>query len=226
MASAVDISNLALGHLGELPTITNLAPPTGGAHAGKAAIFYPIARDAMLEMHDWRFSVRRQALAELDLGDEMPPTWEFAYALPTDCLKPRRVLSPDSLHLDLDWERRQNGDVLTAAGDELGQDFKVEIRSNGTQVIYTNAPEAWLVYTKTITDTTKFSPLFVLALSRLLASFLAGPIIKGAEGRQVAAGMYQIALTVEGSRAMTSDANSRQSNAYTHQVPGAISARR
>lgn len=208
MASSVDIANLTLSHLGESPLITALSPvPSGGAWSKTMAVFYPIARDALLEMHDWRFAVRRQALSELDLGTDQPDTWDYAYALPSDCLKPRRVLVPG------------------ADDDSVGEDFKTEIKSDGTQLIYTNAAEAILVYTKLITDTTKFTPLFTLALSRLLASMAAGSIIKGEAGMRVAAAQMQIFLQVEGSRAMASDANSRQAEPYKDRKPDAIAAR-
>jgi hypothetical protein len=41
---------------------------------------------------------------------------------------------------------------------------------DGTPIIYTNVEQASLVYSVGVTDTTKFSALFVAALARLLAS--------------------------------------------------------
>ena len=46
----------------------------------------------------------------------------------------------------------------------------------------TNQDDAVLLYQARITDTTKFSPLFTIALSWNLASMLAGAIIKGDTG--------------------------------------------
>lgn len=217
MASEVDIANLALAHLGEDPAITSLdAPPSGGAHSKKAAIFYPIARNAMQEMHDWGFNTRRARLAELDLDNisegttavyQIPDAFAYAYAWPAGCIKPRRVLLPGE------------------SDDAKGQDFLVETLDDGTKVIFTNAEDAVLVYTQLVTDTTKFSPLFEIALSHLLASHLAGPIIKGREGRTVAAEHLKHAMLTIG-QAAASDANARQQSAYSSAEPEAIAARR
>ena len=58
MASEVDICNLALGHLGDNATVSSISPPEGSAQAEHCARFYPIARDALLEMHNWNFAMR------------------------------------------------------------------------------------------------------------------------------------------------------------------------
>lgn len=223
MASAVDISNLALSHLGEQPLVTALTPvPSGGAYASKCAIFYPIARDAFLEMHDWGFATRRKTLGELALGDDLPPAWAYAYEFPSDCVKPRRVLPPGA---PANLLPPPGGAQPVALDDDRGQDFKVEMTPTGVKVIYTNVEDAVLIYTRQVTDTTKFTPLFVLALSRLLAAHLAGPVIKGETGMKVAAAQMRIFLELEGARAMSSDANARQSNPYTTAIPSAIAAR-
>ena len=84
MTTAVAVANLALSHLGDDATIVNLDPPEGSAQAEQAALFYPIARDALLEMYPWNFALRRTTLALLD---EDPNTqWRYAYALPSNVL--------------------------------------------------------------------------------------------------------------------------------------------
>ena len=45
--------------------------------------------------------------------------------------------------------------------------------------------DAVLRYAARVTDTTKFSPLFITALSWNLASMLAGPVIKSEEGAKI-----------------------------------------
>ena len=57
MASEVDICNLALGHLGDNATVASLNPPEGSVQAQHCARFYPIARDALLEMEIGRAHV-------------------------------------------------------------------------------------------------------------------------------------------------------------------------
>ena len=66
MASEVDICNLALAHLGDSATVASINPPEGSAQAEMCQRFYPIARDSLLEMHNWGFATRRKALAQLN----------------------------------------------------------------------------------------------------------------------------------------------------------------
>lgn len=188
MASVVDIANLALSHLGEDATISSIDPPEGSAEAEHAAMFYPQARDALLEMHEWRFATKRVLLA-LTTSDTFE--WGYAYALPSNMLRALAVL-PE-----------------TASAEDDGEDYDQQLDSDAVQIILTNCEEASLKYTARVTDTTRFPPLFVEALSWLLASHLAGPIIKGEAGRKVAAGCLQTAMAFL-TQAKVSDANQRK----------------
>lgn len=186
MASEVDICNLALGHLGDNATVSSISPPEGSAQAEHCARFYPIARDALLELHNWNFNMRRVNLAEIT-NDW--PEWKYAYVLPGDSINIIAVMPPDA---NDDYSSRfvptdtpdfaHNYSPVIAAGRYSPQPFSVEITSDGNHILYTNQEEAMLRYTCYVTDTTSFSPLFVMALSWQLASLLAGPIIKGDMG--------------------------------------------
>jgi hypothetical protein len=78
-------------------------------------------------------------------------------------------------------------------------------------------------YISLVEDTTKYTPGFVSALSRLLASKLAGPIIKGAEGMRVAEAQLKM-FVMESSAAKANDSNSG-SRRTSDFVPGSIRAR-
>lgn len=196
MASEVDIVNLALAHLGDNATVVSLDPPEGSAQAEHAARFYPIARDSLLELHQWGFSTKRVALALLSSGCS---EWDYAYAQPSDAFNIIAVLSPDASNA-----------YSAGMGAYTPPPFACEIDANGADVIYTDQAEAVLRYTGIVTDTTMFSPLFVMTLSWHLASLLAGPLLKGdvgaAEGKRCAQ-MMQGYL----SKAMVSDAGQRRS---------------
>src|SRR5436305_11802813 len=69
------------------------------------------------------------------------------------------------------------------------QPYEVEQDGQGNQIILTNVASPVLRYTIEVSDPTKFSGLFVMALSYLLASMLAGPIIKGDAGAKMADAM-------------------------------------
>lgn len=79
--SSVEISNLALGHLGVAKTITSLDERSSEARACKR--FYTLARDTTQSRYPWKNGLRRVALAVLPDNawvDEFP----FAYRAPSD----------------------------------------------------------------------------------------------------------------------------------------------
>lgn len=183
MASEVDICNLALAHLGDTATVSSLAPPEGSAQAEHCARFYPIARNGLLEMHPWNFAMRRSAppLLTSDWTE-----WDYAYALPSNTLNVIAVQASDATD---DYSTRYGPtDTLMAstpivmAGHYVPQPYTIETLSTGDLILYTDQKDAILRYTVLVTDPTKFSSLFTLALSWHLASMLAGPIIKGETG--------------------------------------------
>lgn len=220
MSSETDICNLALGHLGDEATVSSIDPPEGSAQAEHCARFYPIARRAILSCHTWNFNTRRANLAVL--GDTPPAGWAYAYALPNPCLKAVAVYTPEQIdNFDLIGDNLQPMDQ----GDFNTQDFVIEARSTGAAVLYTNVEDAVLLYLIDVTDTTKFSALFELALSRLLASFLAGPVIKGTEGMKVAAAHRDFYEKKELPDAKSADGQARQSSPYRTATPAPIKAR-
>ena len=203
MASEVDICNLVLSHLGDTATLASIDPPEGSAQAEHCARFYPIARDTLLEMHPWGFASRRVALAQLGTGW---PEWDYAYSQPSDALNIIAVLPPDATD---DYSQGLSNVPLSAGGSYVPKAFSCEIDSTGADVIYTDQADAVLRYTALVTDTTKFSPLFVMALSWNLASMLAGPLLKGDAGAAEAkrcASMMKAFL----SQATESDAGQRR----------------
>jgi hypothetical protein len=200
MASEVTICNLALSHLGDSATVASIDPPEGSAQAEHCAIFYPIARDILLESHAWNFATVRATLAELVADSH---EWTYAYAAP-NALKVLAIMPPVS------------------SSDGTPQPYEMEVSAAGARVILTDQPGAVARYIIRVTDTSQFSPLFVLTHSWLLASMLAGPILKGdagaAEAKRCEA-MAQFYL----SKAKESDSNQR--NHKPMHTPGWISGR-
>lgn len=205
MASSIDICNLALSHLGDEATVSSLDPPEGSAQADHCAMFYPIARDNVLVSHAWGCAIKRSALALLSLT---PPTpWAYAYSMPSGCLRALRVLA--------------DGET----DDSNGQEFEIEAQDDGTLVIYTSAAVVTLVFIAAITDTTRFMPGMVTAIARLLASYLAGPLIKGTEGMRVSQSQLEWYHKIDLPNAKAQDASARRRNLYKTFTPESISAR-
>jgi hypothetical protein len=208
MASEVDICNLALAHLGDEATVTSIDPAEDSAQAEHCQRFYPIARNTVLEAHPWSFAKKRVSL--VSLTDEPPGAWAYIYQYPTSCLVPLKLLGPDG------------------SDDDDTKDYVVEVQSDGNKVIYTNIEDAVLMYTALISDTTKYTTLFVNAVARLLASYLSGPIIKGKAGIEIGASQFKIFWDIELPLAKRNDANAQKKQAgnnYDNFVPAGRAAR-
>lgn len=183
MASIVQICNMALSHIGAGPLISSISPPDGSVEAGYCATFYDIARTELLEPGTWSFALKRAALAPVTNASEV---WTYAYALPSDCLRALRILRP-SLAVTV----FNQDEVALRQDDRDGAPFDLE-----GQVLYTDQPDAVLVYTIDVTDSARFTGSFTATLSYLLASYLAGPIIKGNEGARLSDAMRSRAMAM------------------------------
>lgn len=173
MASEIEVCNLALGHLGDDATVASIDPPEGSAQAEHCARFYPIARDTLLQSHGWNFATRRIQLAQMSA---VPYGWAYAYARPDGALDVFDIQFPETM----DYAQQS-------------YPFVCESDADGNEVIYTDVENAVARYIVQVTDTTKFPPLFTLALSWQLASLLAGPILKGDAGAAEAKRCAQMA---------------------------------
>lgn len=172
MASVVQICNMALSHIGCDARVASISPPDGSVEAGHCAMFYDLARTELLEPGAWPFSLTRASLPRMANPSDR---WMFAYAKPSDCLRPLRILaswSPSSMT------------------NRAGVEFDVE-----GDLIFTNQADAVLLYARDVTDTTKFTPGFTAALSFALAGYIAGPIVRGNEGAKLGDAMRSRALS-------------------------------
>lgn len=183
---SVRISNLALSHIGQGAHISD--PSELSAEAAHCRQFYPIALRELLEAHDWTFARAQTTLAQLT-SDR--PDFAYKYALPADCVMPRRLLPEgyaDSVHDGLEFVREGS-------------------------YLYANAANVTLVYTRNITDPTTFSAEFATSLSFLLASYIAGPITKDPTGRTQER-LRQAAISSFGTGAATNSNSDRQRAAH------------
>ena len=183
MASVVQLCNMALSHIGSEARVASIAPPDGSVEAGYCATFFDMARTEMLEPGTWAFSLKRASLAQVDNDST---AWAYAYALPSDCLRALRLPAsrlPSTVFTQ--------DTVVIEPHDQSSRAFDIE-----GAVLRTNEPDAVLLYVRDVTDSGQFTPSFTSALSYLLASYLAGPIIKGNESMQVGDGMRQRAMAL------------------------------
>src|ERR1700744_4397235 len=116
----VDIANLALSHLGDDATVSQLDPPEGSAQAEHCATFLPIARSTLLELHPWKFAVRR-AIPALR-ADQANTACQSVYQEPAGMI---RLLSV----LPVGYTRDSDGSA---------QEFDTESDEDGNGLILTN----------------------------------------------------------------------------------------
>lgn len=184
MSSTVQICNMALSHIGAGPLISAINPPDGSTEAGYCAAFYDQARIELLEGSNWDFALKRADLASIT---NVSTTWAYAYALPSDCLSAKRVLSVGA-------------GVTVFNQDQISRALMTDRRSAAFDIegatLFTNEPDATLVYVTDVIDTGRFTPAFSAALSYLLAAYLAGPIVRGAEGARLSNAMRSSAMSI------------------------------
>ena len=171
MTTAVQICNLALAKLGDEAKVTGIAPPDMSMQAQYCALFYPQALNVLLDKHPWTFAIATAALTALAVNPN--PFWSYAYSVPVDFLGVIDVRDPSYA----DEQQKPNTQSYALEGG----------------VLYININGAVLVYTSSLaTDPAKFPPLFVEALAVLLASYLAGPVLKGDVGAAAQQKMMQL----------------------------------
>lgn len=155
--SKTAILNLALGHLGTRTTVQNI-DTEASVEAKQGKLFYDQAREQALVDFDWTFARRRLLLAAH--GNAAPTTqWAFRYQYPSDCLIVRKIVNP-------------------AGEDKTRSPYQIELADNDTVSIVTDVDDAELIYTSNVETVTLFTPHFTLALSYLLAHYLAAPLTR------------------------------------------------
>jgi hypothetical protein len=123
--------------------------------------YYELARDSVLEAHDWTFA---NATKELSIAEEssINGNWQFCFTLPNDCISPRAVV-----------------DMF----DKKEKKYEPGIDSAGQKVIYTNTNPCLLKYTKRVTNETFYTARFVNALAFYLA-YLSAQVITGSNNKK------------------------------------------
>ena len=182
-ASVVAICNIALGMMGNSSSIESLDERSHQAQQMRR--FYNPGRRAALEMHDWSFARKRQALAEHSVE---PPdgVWGYRYQSPQDMLVARRLWVPH-------WVDKEPYEI------EVVEDMRT---------ILTNLPEAVLIYTYDCEAVTLWPSSFDLVVARHIAK-LASPTLE----TRKAVGAHETLLAGDFNRARIADANQQADRA-------------
>jgi hypothetical protein len=160
MATRVEIANMALSHLGIGKEIGNL-DTENSQEAASCRRFFDQARDAVLRAFAWPFATKFEALALVADPPTETDEWALSYRYPSDCVMLRRIQSGI-----------RNETPQDRIPYKLGRDTQGEL-------IYTDEPDAKVEYTIRETDPQRYPEDFRLALSFLLAGYIAPRVTGG-----------------------------------------------
>lgn len=184
--SVAQICNMALGRIGVSATIAAITDNSTAARA--CSTFYESTRDRLLEAAPWPWANKRATLAAITGGER--EGWTYAYALPVDCLVPRK-LNPVT----------RNPAVRDLAPFMLEHDA-----TTGLAILLSDQDAPELLYTAKLTEPGLFTPAFTDALAWALAAELAMPLAVKLDLRVRAEQMAELKLE----RALATALNSQQ----------------
>lgn len=155
-SSETQIANLALAKLGQ-KRLDDIASDDG-LEARWALELYPTARDYVTEDVAPRHAKVTAYLAQLATNERIND-YQYAYTRPSDAMSVLYLMEQQA-PFDPQWPIR----------------FECETDSSNSEVIYTDEPNARVVYIKQATDPTKYKPSFTEAIAWYLAHLLVQPL--------------------------------------------------
>ena len=188
MASIVEVCNLALSDI-RASSINSL--DESSLTAQQCKLKYPILRDRLLAEIPWGFNRKIDELAVLTTEIF---NWAYAYQYPSDCLKINRLVGT---HEEL---ANANADIVSRLLDSQLlplRDMRVQVpyevfNFSNNRVLGANESDLRIDYSVKVDDPNLFSNDFIMALSKLLASELAIPIVGAETGRQLRSDSLQL----------------------------------
>lgn len=190
MTSAVDICNLALSHI-RAASINSLTE--NSVQAFQCSLKYPELRDQMLENSPWKFNHSVKPLALL--ADTEVFNWAYVYQYPSDCLYINQLYPNFPIASSANGVSAVSSRFYDPGLPQPNLDFKVEYKVYNVDdniVIASNECELRIDYRKRVVDPNLFSKNAVMALSHLLASELAVPLVGADKGRGLRSDELQI----------------------------------
>lgn len=181
MPSEVEICNLALSNIraGSINSLTE-----SSLQAQLCKLKYPFMRNRMLTDNVWSFNRKIKALSLLTTEIF---NWAYAYKYPVDCLKIHRLIPAyeELANADADVISRLIDSQLLPLKD-MRREVEYEIFNfDDVKVIGSNEADLRIDYSAKVEDPNLFTDDFILALSHLLASELAIPIVGAELGRNL-----------------------------------------
>ncbi len=150
MATVTDICNAAISHCGTRSKISSIGE--GSPEANACLTHFAMVRDATLRTFNWNFARLTQPLAQLL---NPPQRWAYKYAVPTDCVRLRRL-----------------NDVPLLVLPETFYELAADKDSTGAciNVLLTNEAPVAAIYTAQVTDPLRWDQGFIDTVAYCLAS--------------------------------------------------------
>lgn len=223
MTSKIEIFNRALSRIGIDQFISD--PNVANKQGNLYRLWYDYCVDQCLTDFPWGFATTIVSAALLD-GDP-PPGWQYKYAYPVDCLAGRQITDACGARTVythyLQWWWGNQGGLLRQANKPVPWKVMSEtIGSINRKTIVTDLPQAYLLYTKRITDPNQFDQGFIDAVSWRIAMEIVGAFVGAPNGPQLAVTLgnqYRNALLTARAQALNESGED-----YTPD-PAAIAAR-
>lgn len=133
--------------------------------------YYELARDYVLKDFDWNFASTFKDLSLIDKDNILSnvSNYEFCYSYPNNCICARD---------------------LFIKGSYILNKFCVHCLESNEKVIFTNAPEAVLRFTRRISNENYYSPEFSMALAYYLASLTSNVVVGSIQKGELAYQKY------------------------------------
>lgn len=193
MATLLDLCNRALGQIAA-GAIADFEE--GSLEAREVVRFAQPLLDELADWTEWHWLVKRSALVLVT--NDRPAEWLYAYAIPSDMAQPLAVR-----------EVEDDATILPTFGPysfPLQDGISLAFLNEG-RVIYTNVPDAVLVYTRKNITAPDLPPLVQRAFELELGARIALPIKKDAKVAQYLSQQAEVARQ----RAIGDEENKRQS---------------
>lgn len=169
MATTVDICNLALSALGDEAGVTSIDPADGSDQAGHCARWYPIALRRLLESANWSFATKSAELSQLSNASASLYGHKYAFALPSQCLRPIKIDS-------LEWLTEATEHYVRELPPSSSRFQLAVTDSTAGRVLFCDIADPVLTYVAYCETAELFPGYFIDALVLLLASYLYGPV--------------------------------------------------
>lgn len=189
--SEVSICNRALSKIGTHSQIASLAEAS--VEARECNLNYTSVRDKLLRAAHWTFARKFVNASVLKYGpgaeefsgtvtntwtsDYPPPGWAYTYGYPSDCLLVRYVTGQPTAGTSLTVPIFPSQSVAYSSGAPLPRRFAkgldTDEQGNDIPVIWTNAKQAIFCYTRRVTNTSIWDPMFDEAMVHALAGTIA-----------------------------------------------------